>query len=88
LARAGRELGLGLRIGERRFILDAMLGQDPALTLEWLAREADSWADRHDRAGSVAPDIADFWIRRAMTTTELLRELHEDARGWREKGRA
>ena len=88
LARAGRELGLGLRIGERRFILDAMLGQDPALTLEWLAREADSWADRHDRAGSVAPDIADFWVRRATTTTELLRELCEDARGWREKGRA
>ncbi len=86
LARAGRELGLGLRIGERRFILDAMLGQDPALTLEWLAREADGWRDRHDRAGSIAPEVADFWIGRATTTTELLVDLCDDARGQRVAG--
>ncbi len=79
LARAGRELGLGLRIGERRFILGAMLGQDPGLTLEWLAREADGWQDRHDRAGSIAPRIAEFWTRRAATTGALLRELRADA---------
>jgi TorA maturation chaperone TorD len=83
LARAGRELGLGLRVGERRFILRAMLGQDPEVTLGWLAGEAAGWAQRHDRTASVAPELADFWIGRAAATASLLRELGEDARRWR-----
>lgn len=83
LARAGRELGLGLRVGERRFILRAMLGQDPGVTLEWLAREAVGWVDRHDRAASIAPELAEFWIGRAAATSTLLRELGDDARRWR-----
>lgn len=79
LAGAGRELGLGLRVGERRFILRAMLGQDAEVTLRWLAREASAWADRHDRAASVAPELAEFWIDRATATATLLRELSADA---------
>jgi TorA maturation chaperone TorD len=83
LARAGRELGLGLRVGERRFILRAMLGQDPVVTLGWLAEEAAAWADRHDRTATVVPEMAEFWVHRARSTARLLRELSGDARRWR-----
>jgi TorA maturation chaperone TorD len=83
LARAGRELGLGLRVGERRFILRAMLGQDPVITLGWLTDEAAAWVDRHDRAAAVVPEVAEFWIHRAKTTARLLRELGDDACRWR-----
>lgn len=90
LARAGRELGLGLRVGERRFILRAMLGQDPVVTLGWLAEEAADWACRHECTESMVPEMAEFWIRRAKTTAKLLEELGDDARRWRleREGRA
>lgn len=77
LARAGRELGLGLRIGERAFILKAMLGQDGAGTLDWLRDEARVWAERHDRTARVAPAVAAFWGARARATIALLCELRD-----------
>ena len=78
LARAGRDLGLGLRIGERGYILRAMLGQGPSETLAWLAREARDWERRHDEGGSIAPEVADFWVQRARGTADLLEELASD----------
>ena len=47
LVAAARELGLGLRIAERRYVLEALLGQDAAATLRWLS---DSLRD--GRAGT------------------------------------
>jgi TorA maturation chaperone TorD len=64
LARAARDLGCGMRIGERRFVLRALLGQDPAGTLAWLAAEADRWAT----AG-----LDDFLQQRAQAAGALLR---------------
>lgn len=78
LARAGRDLGLGLRIGERAYILKAMLAQGAPDTLGWLAEEARGWEARHDRSGSIAPEVADFWIERARGTAALMRELAGD----------
>src|SRR5262249_55202817 len=40
LARAARDLGLGLRMGERRFILETLLAQDAGPMLVWLAGAA------------------------------------------------
>jgi len=78
LARAARDLGLGLRIGERAYILRAMLGQGAPDTLAWLADEARAWEQRHDETGSIAPEVADFWAERARLSAELLDELATD----------
>ena len=78
LARAGRDLGLGLRVGERAYILRSMLAQGPGATLGWLAREALEWARLHDRGGTTAPEVADFWTQRATRTGTLLGALSTD----------
>lgn len=78
LARAGRDLGLGLRIGERAYILESMLAQGAPDTLRWLSNEAREWEVRHDRSGSIAPEIADVWMGRARSTADLLAELATD----------
>ena len=78
LARAGRDLGLGLRIGERAYILKAMLAQGAPDTLWWLSEEARTWEMRHDRSGTIAPEVADVWERRARSTADLLADLAGD----------
>jgi hypothetical protein len=75
LVRAARELGLGLRLGERRFILRALLGQDARESLRWLAEEAESWSDRHRRMPSAFAPVTDLWAARAERTAALLAEL-------------
>lgn len=69
LARAARELGLGLRIGERAYALNAMLEQDAHATLGWLAaearRQAHPWHHAHDPTGR-------FWSDRLTATAALL----------------
>jgi TorA maturation chaperone TorD len=78
LSAAGRELGLGVRVGERKFILRALAGQDAAAVLAWLAETA-----RRAAAGYAALDwagpIGTFWTDRATTTARLLEELATDA---------
>jgi TorA maturation chaperone TorD len=79
LARAARELGLGLRVAERRFVLAALLEQDAAATLSWLAAEAARWERLH-RTGAVKSDpIATFWADRASRTARILRVEAEAA---------
>lgn len=73
--RAARELGLGLRAGERRFVLKALLAQDYAATLDWMAAEARAAVLTYRSAASLPPAIAAFWVERATATAELLTEL-------------
>ncbi len=73
LARAARDLGLGLRIGERRFILTSLLSQDAEGTVRWLAEEARGWVARHRAHEPVTGDVARFWAGRAAATAVLLR---------------
>ena len=74
LAAAADGTGTGYRIGERRYALQAMLDQDPAATLRWLARESARWADRH--AGRPGPGLASrWWSRRARRTARVLTGL-------------
>ena len=78
VARGAGNAGVGHRIGERRFALRAMLEQDPAATLAWLAQEAERWQVRHGRRA--ADDLtARWWTARASRTTQLLRESAADA---------
>jgi hypothetical protein len=75
LTRAARELGLGLRLGERKFILKALFGQDAAGLLEWLAQEATGWQQRHRLHLETLGGVAAAWEERARATAQLLREL-------------
>lgn len=65
------EVGVGHRIGERRFALRAMLEQDPAATLRWLGGEARRWEQRH--AARAVDDLASqWWAARAARTHKFL----------------
>lgn len=79
LARAARELGTGVRAGERLFALRSLAGQDAAGTLDWLAREAEDWHALHRRRLDAHGRVAEWWGARAASTAKLLRELKADA---------
>lgn len=80
LSRAAHGLGLGVRRGERAFILRGLFGQDAASVLEWLAEEAESWTRRHQaQAGSLGA-VALAWGAKAQSAAGLLRELKDELR--------
>ena len=73
LGRAGRDLGLGVRRGERRFALEGLLDQDPAAVLAWLGTFAAQWSELHLlwHCGSLEP-VGRWWADRARGAAELL----------------
>ena len=75
LARAARELELGLRVGERKFALAALLSQAPEAVLGWLGTEARACSVRHAAHGGVMGAAAGFWADRAADAAALLEEL-------------
>lgn len=81
LARGAAEIGLGLRLGERRFALESFFSQDAASTLEWLSGEADAWTRLHVEGSEGLGPIADFWSGRARATGDLLQSLSESEAG-------
>ena len=72
LVRAAETLHLGLRSGERRFMLEALMGQDPIATLEWLRQEALAWAGRHEARTTDLPALGSVWATRARATADVL----------------
>ena len=76
---AAATIGVGYRLGERRFALKAMLEQDPASTLAWLAEEADQWAGLHNNGTDAT---SRWWAGRAAYSARSLREsvVHADDR--------
>lgn len=74
LYRAGRELALGIRIGERSYALDALLSQDAAGVLRWMAAEARRQAGRVGSSVSLGAATA-VWTERAGVTAALLDAL-------------
>jgi hypothetical protein len=76
LARAASDLDLGLRAGERRFALRALLAQDAAGVLGWLAGEARAQATQ---LAALSPVTA-WWASRACATAAWLDELAAAAR--------
>lgn len=73
LGRAAAATGAGLRRGERRFALRALLEQDPRGTLSWSSRLATSWAETHRRRGDDPTTC--WWGRRAAATAGVLAAL-------------
>ncbi len=79
MSRAARRMDAGLRLGERRFILKTLLGQDARGTLAWLAEEAASWVERHHRQAAALGDVAGMWEAKAAAAAALLHELQTEA---------
>ncbi len=73
LADCARENALGLRVGERAFILASMLEQDASAVLDWLAARADRWAERHRQDVPMLGPVAAFWADRAEATAAACR---------------
>ena len=77
---AARRLGLGLRLGERKYILKALFSQDGARVLDWLAEEAKRWAERHRIRRASLGAVAEAWEEKARASAALLRELEGAAK--------
>ena len=75
LVRAGHRLQLGLRLGERRFILDTLFNQNPQSVTSWLAEEAARWRVRHGENRAAFGLIAEAWGEKTEKTLALLEEL-------------
>jgi hypothetical protein len=73
LGALARGAGLGLRVGDRRRMLLALLEQDPTTVAGLLADRAAGWAVRHRADTPVAGPIARHWAERATATADLLR---------------
>lgn len=78
LIRAGRELGLGVRAGERKYVLEALLSQEPAATLGWLAREGRAWAARHRENAALLGAGTELWVGKAEAFATLTDDLSRD----------
>ncbi|MGH3230263.1 MAG: molecular chaperone TorD family protein [Streptosporangiaceae bacterium] len=72
LAAGAEQIGVGHRIGERRFALWAVLEQDPPAALAWLAGEAHRWELRHAARGADA--ACRWWTARAARTRQALED--------------
>jgi TorA maturation chaperone TorD len=79
LARAGEDLGLGCRVGDRRLALRALLEQDIAGVLDWLATTARAWQGLQSPAVHGEPRLASFWQERAQSSTRWLLQLRLEA---------
>lgn len=74
LERCGQDAGVGVRRGERRFVLAAMLGQDPSGVLRWLAQHGRRQATSH-RLHQPAGPAARWWEARAKATAAVLEQF-------------
>jgi TorA maturation chaperone TorD len=78
LTRAARQLELGLRVGERKYVLESLLAQDARGLLGWLAQEARDWEGRHRKQPDTLGVIAHAWEAKAAAAAQLLEELSQE----------
>jgi hypothetical protein len=81
LSRAASELGLGLRQGERVYVLKSLLGQEPAATLRWLGDESRRWENVHASMPDEWEAVRGYWRRRARASAELISSLSPIVQG-------
>lgn len=72
LARIAGDLGVGVRIGDRRFVLEHLFGIDRAGVLGALGRLAEATRTEHMGRRPVLGAVARFWEERAAGTARLL----------------
>jgi hypothetical protein len=73
LLAAGCRLGLGVRNGERRFVLRELLKENAVEVFGWLTTTAKEWSTRHRQYS--LPLISDWWADRAQATVTALHTL-------------
>jgi hypothetical protein len=82
LARVASATGLGLRVGPRRLVLDALAAQDAPAVLGFLASEATRRARAYRRgAGTVVASraVVRWWAERAASTARVLAQAADTA---------
>jgi TorA maturation chaperone TorD len=79
LTKAGRKFGMGLRMGERKFILKALLAQDASAIFDWLIQEATLWTQRHQEHRELLGEISIAWEEKSRAAAALLTELKVEA---------
>lgn len=72
LARAGQQLGVGVRAGERLYALNGMFHQAPRRVLRWLESEAAWWGERHEAGRALFGIVARYWADRAKAMARQL----------------
>lgn len=72
LVRIARGLDAGARAGERRYVLEHLLGFEPEQVLRALAEHARSAADGHAARRRPLGKVAAWWEERARATADLL----------------
>jgi TorA maturation chaperone TorD len=75
LGRAARDLGLGLRLGERAFVLGALIDQDARATVRWLSLEAQRQAHGHRHIAAPLQPLVELWRERAESSARRLMRL-------------
>lgn len=70
--------GLGVRLGERRFILETLLGQDPEGVLLRLAELAERQVAAHRTAPAALAAAREPWARRAEACATALHEVRAE----------
>jgi hypothetical protein len=75
LTRAAKRLGLGLRMGERKFIMKSLFSQDASGMLDWLIEEATEWTRRHSLNVDALGETATVWENKAASAGALLDAL-------------
>lgn len=79
LARAAEDLGLGRRVGERRFVIRSLLDQDAAGLLAWIGAAADITSAALDTDWYGATPAGAWWRGRCSATSDLLAALATEA---------
>lgn len=75
LLSAARQLNIGVRLGERKYILTALFEQDAPGMLSWLAEQARVWVVRHLESRKTFGETSLYWEAKASATVKLLMEL-------------
>jgi hypothetical protein len=78
LADCASRVGVGLRRGERRFALRAMLEQDAPATLAWFGARAARWSRECVSTPHAANDPCVWWSHRSANTARVLEALIVD----------
>lgn len=75
VARAAAALGVGVRAGERAFMLRSLFEQDPAGVADWIVAEAGASAARHADGVTTHGPVAVFWQARAEACARALSRM-------------
>ena len=84
ISRCARDLGIDVRVAERRYTLTTLFSQQPDRVRQWLASEARRQADGMHAVAQPFRLIAEHWEQRALATATMIanaRSIETEVRG-------